>query len=278
MSKKQIPGPIIALLSDYLGTGETHASLDNLFLYAEAPGDPPEGSKIVKTQAWLRRVNKESDYPLKVLGKLIENYMESAFEEQEYNWFSGADQTSAAKEFQEKLKSILAKYGLQYHVGGHLTDGGSAPSKTLSEVIHGRDIPALEAEFNRALSNIAASPREAVSAACNILETLFKVYIHDEGLQAPQKLDIQSVWKVVREDLGLDTKRVEDDDLRKIISGIFSTVDGIGSLRSHASSAHGQGRNSYNLKPRHARLAVNSAHTLALFILESWDERKKSGK
>lgn len=274
MSRKEIPGPIIALLSDYLGAAETHASLDNLFLYAEAPGDPPEGSKIVKAQAWLRRVNKESDSPMKVLGKLIENYMESDFQE-EYPWYSGADQAAAAKEFKEKLKSILARYGLQYHIGGYLTEGGSVPSKSLYEMIQARDIPGLEAEFNRALSNIAASPREAVSAACNILETLFKVYIHDEGLQKPQKLDIQSVWKVVREDLGLDTKRVEDDDLRKIISGIFSIVDGIGALRSHASSAHGQGRNSYNLKPRHARLAVNSAHTLALFILESWDERNR---
>nr|WP_265097971.1 abortive infection family protein [Enterobacter roggenkampii] len=27
--------------------------------------------------------------------------------------------------------------------------------------------------------------------------------------------------------------------------------------------------------PRHARLAINSAHTLVLYILESWDERKK---
>lgn len=274
MKKKEIPGPIIALLAGYLGTAETHASLDSLFLYAEAPGEPPEGSKVVKTQTWLRMVNKESDAPLKVLGRLIENYMERDFPEEEFDWITASNQSNPAKDFQEKLKANLSKYGLNYHIGGYVSEGGSAPSKNLAEVIQGRDIPALDAEFNRALSNIETSPREAVSAACNILETLFKVYIHDESLQTPQKLDIQSVWKVVREDLGLDPKRVEDEDLKKIISGVFSTVDGIGSLRSHASSAHGQGRNSYRLKPRHARLAVNSAHTLALFIIETWDERK----
>lgn len=278
MKTKEIPGPIIALLADYLGTAETHASLDSLFLYAEAPGEPPEGSKVVKAQAWLRRVNKESDAPLKILGRLIENYMERDFPEEEFDWMTASNQPNSAKDFQDKLKANLSKYGLNYHIGGYISEGGSVPSKSLAEVIQGRDIPALDAEFNRALSNIEASPREAVSAACNILETLFKVYIHDESLQSPQKLDIQSVWKVVREDLGLDPKRVEDEDLKKIISGVFSTVDGIGSLRSHASSAHGQGRNSYKLKPRHARLAVNSAHTLALFILETWDERKPSKK
>ncbi|MDC4794224.1 abortive infection family protein, partial [Acinetobacter baumannii] len=41
-----------------------------------------------------------------------------------------------------------------------------------------------------------------------------------------------------------------------------------------ASSAHGQGRKLYNIKPRHARLAIHSAHTLALFILETWDEKR----
>ncbi|WP_268594539.1 abortive infection family protein, partial [Escherichia coli] len=47
-------------------------------------------------------------------------------------------------------------------------------------------------------------------------------------------------------------------------------------LRTHASSAHGAGRKIYNLKPRHARLAINSAHTLTMFILESWDDRRKT--
>ncbi|MEO9946799.1 abortive infection family protein [Paraglaciecola sp.] len=47
------------------------------------------------------------------------------------------------------------------------------------------------------------------------------------------------------------------------------------SARTHASSAHGEGRKVYNLKPRHARLAINSAHTVALFVLETWDERRK---
>jgi len=74
--KKEIPAPVIAVLADNLPVLESHAGLDNLFLHADAPGDPPEGSKPVKTQAWLRRINKDSENPLTVLGKLIECYME----------------------------------------------------------------------------------------------------------------------------------------------------------------------------------------------------------
>ena len=91
--------------------------------------------------------------------------------------------------------------------------------------------------------------------------------------EMPAKQDLQSVWNVVRKDLGLDPSRIEDQDLKSILSGIISIVYGIGALRTHASSAHGAGRESYRLEPRHARLAVHAAHTLSLFILESWDKK-----
>lgn len=57
---KQIPSPLIALVSDLVAQAETHASLNSLFLYAEAVGEPPEGSKPVKAQEWLRNTNKQA--------------------------------------------------------------------------------------------------------------------------------------------------------------------------------------------------------------------------
>jgi len=271
MYKKEIPAPVIAVLSDNLPNMETHASLDNLFLYAEAPDEVPEGSKAVKTQAWLRKINKESDNPLVVLGRLVENYIEIPDDEEEITW--GAPNIQK-QEFKKKLLSVFKRCNLQYINGGIVTDGTSISSKSLSDLIKGRDIPAIESEFSRALENVNSEPREAVSAACNILESIFKIYISDENLNMPRKQDLSGVWKVVRENLGFEPGRLEDDDLKKILSGVLSIVDGIGAFRTHASSAHGQGRKLYKLKPRHARLAINSAHTLALFVLETWDEKK----
>lgn len=273
--RKEIPSPVIAVLVDNLPNMETHAGLDNLFLHADAPGDPPEGSKPVKTQAWLRRINKESDSPLSVLGKIIECYMEIPEQDERDTVHWGHAIQNPKKEFKEKLSSMLERCNLQYISGSYISDGSSAPSRSLLELVKGRDIPAIEAEFNRALANVNSEPREAVSAACNILESMFKVYIADESLSMPHKQDLQNVWKIVRTDLGFDPSSIEDDDLKKILSGILSVVDGIGVFRTHASSAHGQGRKIYNIKPRHARLAIHSAHTIALFILETWDEKRR---
>lgn len=270
--RRVIPGPVVAALSEIVTSRETHASLDNLFLYAGAPGDPPEGTKAVKAQAWLRRINADDSFdPLQLLGRLIENYMEEdpptggPFDD-----FPPHDETPD----QQRLRKALARYDLQYVKGGLITGTLGTPSRTLEQFIEQRDLPALEHEFARALSNVDKNPREAVSAASNILESVCKVYIAERGLENPAKQDLKPVWNVVRRDLGFDPGAVEDQDLQTILTGLLAIVDGIGALRTHASSAHGAGKKQYRLEPRHARLAIHGAHTVVLFILESWQRKQ----
>lgn len=242
-------------------------------MYAGAPGDPPEGSKWVKAQEWLRRTNTdESVQPMQVLGRLVEAYMEEPPPEGSHlDDFPPSPTTPD----QDKISKALARYDLQYVRGGSITGTLGSPSRTLDDYIRERDIPALEHEFTRALSNVDSNPREAVSAASNILESLCKVYIADQGLEMPSKQDLKPVWTVVRKDLGFDPGTVEDQDLQVILTGLLAIVDGIGALRTHASSAHGAGRKQYKLESRHARLAIHAAHTVALFILESWQRKKR---
>lgn len=71
-----------------------------------------------------------------------------------------------------------------------------------------------------------------------------------------------------------DPAQLADDGLKRILTGLASIVDGLGTFRTHVGSAHGRGRQSYKPAPRHARLALHSAHTLAIFVLETWDARK----
>jgi hypothetical protein len=87
---------------------------------------------------------------------------------------------------------------------------------------------------------------------------------------------LKAVWGVVRKDLDFDPSVVQDQDLQTILSGLLATVEGIGALRTHASSAHGAGPKIYKLEPRHARLAIHAAHTVTLFALETWQKRKQA--
>lgn len=270
-----IPVPVIAACAQIMPDRETHASLYSLFMHAGAPGDPPEGSKPVKVQEWLRRINKDDSVePLNVLGRLIEGYMEEP--PPEGGPFDDFPQ-STETEIQAKLRKALARYDLQYLRGGKITGAVGTPSRSLDDFIRDKDVPLLDQEFTRALSNVEGNPREAVSAASNILESVCKVYIAEEGLEMPAKQDLKPVWNVVRKDLGFDPSVVEDQDLQVILTGLFAIVDGIGALRTHASSAHGAGKTTYKLEPRHAKLAIHSAHTVTLFVLESWNRKKQRG-
>ena len=269
--RRLIPGPLLSICAEIAARRETHATLDSLFAYAGAPGDAPPGSKPAKALAWLRAANKDTSIqPLEVLGHVIENYMEEPLD---------ADSTWHNEDIKdrEKITKALAQSELQYVKGGKIVGALGSPSRTLEEFIRDRDIASIDAEFNRALVNVESNPREAVSAASNILESLCKVYIEQEGLEMPVKQDLKPIWAIVRKDLGYDPSVVEDQDLQRVLTGLLSIVEGIGALRTHASSAHGAGRKSYRLESRHARLAIHASHTVALFLLESWARKKRRG-
>ena len=199
--RRLIPGPLLSACAEIAARRETHATLDSLFTYAGAPGDPPEGSKHAKALAWLRICNKDQLLqPLDVLGKLIESYMEDPLDTAR-PW---------EKEDSERIEKLLADNELQYVRGGKIVGALGSSSRTLDEFIRDLNVSAIDAEFERALKNVGFNPREAVSAASTILECLCKTYIEEQGLEMPAKQDLQPIWTLVRKDLGFDPSTIED--------------------------------------------------------------------
>lgn len=267
MNKNQIPNPLLALVADILSVN-SHSSIDNLFLRADAPGERPLGNRLEKCTTWLRRCNEERDCnAFDVLGVLVQDIMEREPSHIEMAFFK--EPTS-----KQQITDMLTKFGYKYSLGGKIYKMGEvSSSRTLEEMIRTKDIDSVEREFARAMGALATDPPASLTAACAIIESICKVYIEDNNLQSPKDASIKQLWGTVAKDLNLDPARIEDDDIKRILSGMFSVVDGIGALRTHAGSAHGRGKTSYKILPRHARLAVHAAHTLAAYILESWDDR-----
>ena len=59
-------------------------------------------------------------------------------------------------------------------------------------------------------------------------------------------------------------------DLKQMLSSLVGAANGIGALRPHASSGHGQGRVPYKVESRHTRLAIHAVHTVVALVLGSW--------
>jgi Abortive infection C-terminus len=245
----------------------SHKRLEHLFYQAGAVGEVPFGNCVVKCQDWLKRMHTEVADPTAVLGKVLEEFMEVD------SFYPTDVQVTGRK----KITDVLGRFGLTYHTGGLILGAANAlPTKSLKEILQTRDLAGVDTEFERALANVEKDPPAAITAACSILESLFKVYIEDTtDLEMPSDQSLKPLWRTASKHLGLDPSAVEDEDIKKVLSGLNSVVDGIGSLRTHVGSAHGRGRRVYRLQPRHARLAIHASHTLVSFFLETWDERKQ---
>lgn len=269
MKQPLIPNPVIAVLASILATHYTHTRLNLLFQECGAPGEPPEGNKEDKCSAWLKRLNHTAGIDgLSVLGRLLENFMEV-----DETYLGQANTTQISNRV--RATDILSRHGLRYEVGGRIYGAAAAsPTRSLEAILRARDLAAIQKEFERALQSVDQDPPAAITAACAIVESFCKTYCEDEGIDLPKEQSIKPLWKTVQAHIGLDPAKIEDDDLKRILTGLASVVDGIGSFRTHVGSAHGRGRKSYRAAPRHARLLLHSAHSLVAFCIETWDARR----
>lgn len=141
----------------------------------------------------------------------------------------------------------------------------------------------VEREFRRAFENTESDPEAAITAACSMLESLFRSILVARGEMLPKSMDIKGLYKQVREPLGLSpSKEIPDSeiesDVRTILSALANAVQGIGALRTHAGTAHGRERGFRRIDPRISRLAVNSSMAVALFAIETWEKHFPSDK
>jgi hypothetical protein len=271
MATARIPNSVAVVVGEALGAFYyNHGKLENLFHENGAPGEPPLGNCEDKCINWLKRASADPEVDaLAILGGVLAKFMETNRAPYHYG-------EERLENDRRRIRTALAKHGLSYHDGGQVIGTGTAaPTRSLEATLRARDLQALQVEFDRALSSVERDPGAAVTAASASIESLGRVYIEDEGLPLPSDQSIKPLWKAVQGHLGLDPSRMEDDDLKRVLSGLISIVDGLGAFRTHVGSAHGRGRTSYRPLPRHARLAIHSAHTVAVFVLETWDHRRQ---
>lgn len=281
--KKTLPAAVCAVVNEVLPG--SHAILNALFKAAGAPGDPPQLSHATKWKTWLLRASEDPNTDAhRVLGKILEEFMELEPAEDKaglWSWL-GQEFTSARSLWlakKQRIESVLQRYGLKYLRGGRIIETGTGlASEALAQALQEHDFDTIEVEFRRALQSVTEDPGAAITAGCAILEALFKFYLEAKGIELPTKQTIKPLWGFVQRELGLDPKDQTDADIQRILSGMTSIVDGVGALRTHAGSAHGGGKYRYRVRPRHARLLINSAHTLALFLIETWDEREEKSR
>jgi hypothetical protein len=158
------------------------------------------------------------------------------------------------------------------------SDQGSRVLSKLSGTAEIVSFDAVSPDLERALEGAQRDPESAVTSACSTVESVCRSILIELGEDLPAKKDIKGVFNAVKRPLGLSPDRPDidpqiADDVRKVLGGLATVVEGIGALRTHGGDAHGRERGYARMDSRIAGLAIHSASTVALFLIETWQRK-----
>lgn len=271
---EKIPTSIIGLLSQIFPDRYTQAEIDTLFLFSGAPEPIPDGSKATKVQAWLRQINSRCNEPLKILGSILDDFLEKQSPGNTFWLNSTDDHVAKLAAEKDRIRETLTREGLTYVRGGNIVKGGAVSTLSLDESVKKYGLKSVDIEIQRALSQIEQDPHVAAQYAGNVLEAVLKAYL-DHKQKAYNTTDtLAELWKSAADVIGLRPADWDNKDLKRIASGLYGIVDGIAHLRNAKSGAHGRSEEQFRnitIKPRHARLAIHSAHTVCAYVLELFE-------
>lgn len=139
---------------------------------------------------------------------------------------------------------------------------------------------AINSDFRKAFHRTTYDPEGAITLARTLIESTCKHILEVFGEEVPDDGDINKLYKMAAKLLSLAPSQHEEQVFRQILSGIRSIVFGLGELRNKLGDAHGKISNYKKPSTRHARLAVTSASSLCMFLLETLEyatQKDKSG-
>ena len=118
----------------------------------------------------------------------------------------------------------------------------------------------------------------AVTNSRNLLESIcLFIYTKNKGEEYDYKGDLIKLHKEVSKILNMSPSDYAIECLKQILSGVFSIINGISTLRNDFSDAHGRSpHNSYKIDERHAKLAVNLSRSIAEYLFLTFEKVEKN--
>ena len=157
--------------------------------------------------------------------------------------------------------------------------GAEAITKKANHIKQILNIEYVTQQINLMESSIENAPHLAIGIAKELIETCCKS-IFDERLEEYDKnwdlpklmKETTKLLKLTPDDIHNETKAASS--IKQILGSLSSIVQGISEIRNEYGSGHGKGGKFIGLQPRHAKLVVGAASTLAIYLLETNELRK----
>jgi hypothetical protein len=134
-------------------------------------------------------------------------------------------------------------------------------------------------QITRMEAAIDEDPTLAIGTAKELVETCCKTILAERNVEIQGSPNLPQLVKQTTRVLALTPDDIPDkakaaETIRRLLSNLATITQGIAELRNYYGTGHGKVATQKGLQPRHAKLAVGAASTLAIFLLETHQRRE----
>jgi hypothetical protein len=134
-------------------------------------------------------------------------------------------------------------------------------------------------QITRMEAAVESDPALAIGTSKELVESCCKTILSECGVPVPDNADLPQLVKLTTRQLKLTPEDIPDrtkasDTIKRLLSNLATITQGIAALRNQYGTGHGKHAGSKGLEPRHAKLAVGAASTLAVFLVETHYARR----
>ncbi|MBT5030897.1 MAG: abortive infection family protein [Proteobacteria bacterium] len=123
-----------------------------------------------------------------------------------------------------------------------------------------------------------SDPEGAITAARSLVESTCKFILDSLAVHYPPNADLPALYGATAKALTLGPGQHKEEVFKQILSGCHSVIHGLAAIRNAFGDAHGKNDQTPKPSKRHSDLAVNSAGTIATFLISTYEHRVKMAK
>lgn len=178
----------------------------------------------------------------------------------------------------ETTEESKKKAGLCRAIASRLLAGGPSLDD-LTQKAESLNANHLAEQIRRMEDSVETDPTLAIGTAKELIETCCKTILAERGKTLTGTPDIPTLTKETLKELKLVPEGVPEaargaDVIKRILRNLSTVGNGLAELRGLYGTGHGQHGSTAGLAPRHAKLAVGAAATLAIFLFETHEQTK----
>ena len=158
--------------------------------------------------------------------------------------------------------------------GNKILPNAKTPLVSLQGHLQAVNSQSIRDDWLRMLQAAEQDPEDAITSARAVIESTCKSILDELQIPYEHGWKLSRLYKKTAQALQLSPEGYREQVFKQILGGMFSVAHGLAEVRNAFGDAHGKGKHPVRASARHARLAVNTAGTLAVFLLETFEARQ----